>query len=132
MKTTGANFELFTALFDGARMRCFRRVFYCLLILSPSPLSCQGPPLAFLYDLVYTLLMNDLTTDKVNPLESLKTDAAESLRRILYTSKDEKVVTKVATDILNSLKDNREDSARPIVIKDSQIQILMQVAKEAF
>jgi hypothetical protein len=76
--------------------------------------------------------MNELMLDKVNPLEDLKSDAVETLRRILYTSRDEKNVTKLATDIINNLKDTREDASRPIVIKDSQIQILLQVAKESF
>jgi hypothetical protein len=84
------------------------------------------------YNLLYTLLMSDLIRSSQNSLEALKGDAVESLRRVLYTSKDEKTVTKVATDILRSLSDTAEVMGRPIVIKDSQIQILVQVARESF
>jgi hypothetical protein len=76
--------------------------------------------------------MNELMLDKVNPLEDLKSEATEVLRRALFMSRDEKTTVKLATDILNNLKDTREDASRPIVIKDSQIQILLQVSREAF
>ncbi len=76
--------------------------------------------------------MSDLIKTSQNSLEALKGDAVESLRRVLYTSKDEKTVTKVATDILRSLNETAETSGRPIIIKDSQIQILVRVAREAF
>jgi hypothetical protein len=75
---------------------------------------------------------NDITTAKPNPYLPLVPEATAVLRQIMHTTLDEKVRAGIAKDILNGAgvtKDQGETS-RPILIKDSQVQLLIQVAKE--
>lgn len=64
--------------------------------------------------------------------DDLQEDAKAVLRRALYLSGDEKLATKVALDILKAGNEGSSDAKGGIVIKDSQVQLLMTVAREAF
>jgi hypothetical protein len=64
--------------------------------------------------------------------DDLEEDAKAVLRRALFMSGDEKLATRVALDILKARNEGSVGSGQQIVIKDSQIQLLMTTAREAF
>jgi len=69
---------------------------------------------------------------KTNPYLPLVPEATAVLRQIMHTSQDEKVKMSIAKDILTGAGVTKDQTAsdRPILIKDSQVQLLIQVAKE--
>ena len=66
----------------------------------------------------------------LDPVKELKPEAIGVLRRILHTSKDEKLVAQIAQNILAANKPTQLDMKPQIVIKDSQVQLLVQTMRE--
>lgn len=82
---------------------------------------------------MYTGYMGkDVVVGDGNMFLPLVPEAHDTLRRIMHNTDDEKLAQRIATSILDyagQAKTPKGDT-RPIIIKDSQIQLLVQVAKE--
>jgi hypothetical protein len=70
-----------------------------------------------------------------NPYTPLLDEARSTLRQIMLNSKDNKIRVSTATEILDRGGETRKpssvSSAPQILIKDSQVQLLVKAAKEA-
>ena len=74
--------------------------------------------------------------DKVNPFEPLLDEARSTLRQVMLNSKDVKVRVSTATEILDRGGQTKKPTSdgragTQILIKDSQVQLLVKAAKEA-
>lgn len=70
---------------------------------------------------------------KSNIFADLVPDARRTLRRVMLMSHDNKLATETAKDVLDragQTKKIEERQQRPIIISDSQVNLLLQVAKE--
>ena len=83
--------------------------------------------------------MNEIAVadGQLNPYTEMAPAAKSALRRILLNSDDEKLVISIAEQILDREgshprrgKDNEAVSRRPIVITDSNVQLLMVAGNE--
>lgn len=71
---------------------------------------------------------------QLNIFEDLVPDAKRTLRRNMLMSHDNKLAVDTAKDVLDragQTKKVEERAQRPVVITNSQIQLLLQVAKES-
>jgi hypothetical protein len=76
--------------------------------------------------------MSDALPYSENIFEDLVPEAKSVLRRLMHNSRDEKIIRGTAVDILDRAGVKAKEAAQsaPILIKDSQVQLLVQVAAE--
>lgn len=76
---------------------------------------------------------DDVQLPETNHFKELLPEAKDELRRIMKTSPDAKLRASVAKDIVELAGAGvATPPPRQIIINDSQIQLLVQVAREAF
>jgi hypothetical protein len=69
---------------------------------------------------------------QINQYDRLLPEAVSELRSILHRTEDEKLRAKVAEDIINLSSHGKTESTAPtIVISNSNVQLLLNTAKEA-
>lgn len=73
---------------------------------------------------------------EVNPYKPLLDEARSTLRQIMLNSKDAKIRVSTATEILDRGGETKKPTGgvgagTQILIKDSQVQLLLKAAKEA-
>lgn len=82
----------------------------------------------------HDLVKNDTTPETENLFKPLVPDARSTLRRLMLNSSNEKIARETAESILDRAGETKKESARSSInlqISDSQINILVQAAKEA-
>ena len=89
---------------------------------------------------VYAILvtMNEVVkvdnSRQVNPYKEMAPDARSVLRKLMFNSRNEKIRKETAIAVLDRAGEaaqKSEDAQRPIIIKDSQVALLMRAAEEA-
>jgi len=71
---------------------------------------------------------------EANPYKEMAPEARSVLRRLMYNSRNEKIRKETAMDILDRAGEagmKPENFQRPIIIKDSQVVLLLKAAQEA-
>jgi len=70
---------------------------------------------------------------RANIFRPLVSEAKDVLRRLMLNGKDKKLAGNMALEVLDRAGEGKKTDQginRPVVIKDSQVQLLVQVAKE--
>lgn len=76
---------------------------------------------------------NSQLATQTNIFRPLVPEAKDVLRRLMLNSNDKKLAGNMALEVLDRAGETKKNDlavTRPVIIKDSQVQLLVQVAKE--